>query len=300
MRCEHFRNIINEYIEGSLGDAMRDQAQAHLNRCEACQRELRFMQSIWRGLSTAPAVKPPADLHARIMTHVRANTRVRQAQQRVAFWRWAGAVAMAAGLFGMGFLAARSDGVQAAFGFGSSRPPAAEMPAPVPAGVFVVYRATEEGLRLPVLEARMNRAAAAELHYVPEAGLGKPMLVWKGTLQPSKTVEIPLRTLLQYSKERVLTLRWSVDGLDRVLYIPAGYPPAKIASVRLQAKLSDALRQLASVYQTPIEWVPNCAEPLVVLDVRDATLEDALRQLLIGTTYTLKRHGEAWRVMPQQ
>jgi hypothetical protein len=79
--------------------------------------------------------------------------------------------------------------------------------------------------------------------------------------------------------------------------VPAGYPQAKLASLRLQAKLGDALRQLASTYQTPIEWVPNGEEPLVVLDVQDARLEDALQKLLIGSNYTVKRHGDFWRVV---
>jgi hypothetical protein len=42
---------------------------------------------------------------------------------------------------------------------------------------------------------------------------------------------------------------------------------------------------------------PNGAEPLVVLDVQDATLEDALQKLLIGSNYTVKRHGDFWRVV---
>ncbi len=295
MRCEQVRNLLNEYIEGSVSGAMRDRLEAHLEGCVECRRELQLMQAIWRGLSAMPEIEPPADLHARIMTHVRANARTREAQQRVAFWRWAGAAAVAAGLFLLGFFAAQSDGVQAAFGFGGKSKPALETPQPVLAGVFIEYRATEEGVRLPVLEARMNRAATAELRHALSS-LNETKLVWRGTLQPGKTVEIPLQTLLQNSSERVLTLWWSVEGQRRVLFVPAGYPPAKIASIRLQAKLSDALRQLASVYQTPIEWVPNGEEPLVVLDVQDAPLEDALRQLLVGSNYTLTRHGAAWRV----
>lgn len=298
MRCEQVKNLLNDYIEGSVSEALRERVQAHLNVCADCQREYRFAQSIWRGLSAMPEVAPPADLHARIMTHVRANTRAREAQQRVALWRWAGAAAVAAGLFLMGFFAAQSDGVQAAFGFGGSKKQIEEMPQPVQAGVFVQYREVEQGVRLPVLEARMNRAANAELRYTPDAQ-AEPTLVWQGTLQPGKTVEIPLQALLKASDERVLTLWWRVEGQQRVLFVPAGYPPAKLASICLQAKLSDALRQLASMYQTPIEWHPNGEEPLVVLDVQDATMEDALRQLLQGSNYTVKRQGETLRVVTQ-
>jgi Secretin and TonB N terminus short domain. len=239
-----------------------------------------------------------ADLHARIMTHVRANTRAREAQGRVALWRWAGAAAVAAGLFVMGFFAAQSDGVQAAFGFGAKPKPPVQTPQPVQAGVFLEYRTTADGARVPVLEARMNREATAELRYAPESDAKtEPIVIWSGRLQPGKTVEIPLQTLLHTSGERVLTLRWTLEGQSRVLYVPAGYPQAKLASLRLQAKLGDALRQLASAYQTPIEWAPNGAEPLVVLDVQDATLEDALQKLLIGSNYTVKRHGDFWRVV---
>lgn len=296
MRCEQVKNLLNEYAEGAVSEALRERVQAHLNACTDCKREYQFSQSIWRGLSAMPEVTPPADLHARIMTHVRANTRVREAQQRVALWRWAGAAAVAAGLFLMGFIVAQSDGVQAAFGFGGTLKQVQETPQPVQAGVFVQYREVEQGVRLPVLEARMNREANAELRYAPDAQ-AEPTLVWQGTLQPGKTVEIPLQALLKASDKRVLTLWWRVESQQRVLFVPAGYPPAKLATIRLQAKLSDALHQLASAYQTPVEWHPNGEEPLVVLDVQDATMEDALRQLLQGSNYTVKRQGETLRVV---
>ncbi|MFN4033215.1 MAG: zf-HC2 domain-containing protein [Fimbriimonadales bacterium] len=296
MRCEQVKQLLNEYIEGSVSEALRERLQAHLGRCAECRRELKLTQAIWRGLSAMPEVQPPADLHARIMTHVRANTRLREASPRLILWRWAAATAAAAGLFLMGFFAAQPDGVQATFGFSGASKPPVETPTPVQAGVFIEYREVEQGVRLPVLEARMNRAANAELRYAPDAQK-QPTLVWQGTLQPGKTVEIPLQALLQASNERALTLWWSVDGQRRVLLVPAGYPPAKLASIRLQAKLGDALRQLASIYQTPIEWHPNGEEPLVVLDVQDATLEDALRQLLQGSAYTVQRHGETLRVV---
>lgn len=297
MRCEQVKNLLNEYIEGSVSEALRERIQAHLDACAGCRREYRFLQSMWQGLSSMPEVVPPVGLHERIMTHVRANVRTREAQQHVAFWRWAGAAAVAAGLFLMGFFVANSDGVQAAFGFGGAKKSVAESPRPVQAGIFIEYREAKDGSRLPVLEARMNREATAELHYVAGAeSSATPALIWQGTLLPGKTLEIPLQALLQHSNERVLTLWWSVEGRKRVLFVPAGYPPARIASVRLQAKLGDALRHLASVYQTPIEWVPNGEEPLVVLDAQDVSLEDALNQLLVGSEYKLTRQGAAWRV----
>lgn len=298
MRCEQVRNLLNDYCEGSLSEAMRERVEAHLRVCADCRRELQFTQAIWRGLSTMPEIALPSDLHARIMTHVRANTRAREAQGRVAFWRWAGAAAVAAGLFVMGFFAAQSDGVQATFGFKAPSPPPVESLQPVQAGVFLEYRTAADGTRLPVLEARMNREADAELYYTPTSEeKSAPTLVWSGRLQPGKTLEIPLQALLHTSNERVLTLRWTLEGQSRVLYVPAGYPPAKLATLRLQAKLDEALRQLASTYQTPIEWVRNGETPLVVLDVQDATLEDALQKLLVGSNYTVKRQGDFWRVV---
>ena len=89
MHCEQVKSLLNDYCEGSLSEAMRERVEAHLRGCAACQREAQFTQAIWRGLSAMPEVAPPADLHARIMTHVRANTRAREAQGRVALWRWA-------------------------------------------------------------------------------------------------------------------------------------------------------------------------------------------------------------------
>lgn len=296
MHCEQVRNLLNDYVESSLSGALRERVQAHLDACAECRRELRFVQCIWRGLSALPDAPTPADLHGRIMTHVRAHARAKEAQGRVLLWRWMGAAAAAASLFLLGFFAAQSDGVQATFGLGKVRQPAVQTPQLVQAGVFIEYREAEDGTRLPVLLARLNREATAELRYAPSAEQ-EPALVWRGALLPGKTVEIPLQALLQASNERALTLWWRVEGQRRVLFVPAGYPPAKLATLQLQAKLGEALRQLAAAYQTPIEWVPNGAEPLVVLDVQDATLEDALRQLLVGSNYTLKRQGELWRVV---
>ncbi len=298
MRCEQVKSVLNELIEGTLSEPMRQQVQRHLELCGECQREFRLMQGIWRGLSAMPEVVPPADLHARIMTHVRANTRLREAQPRGGLFRWFGAAAAAATLFLMGFFVAQSDGVQAAFGFGGKRKPTPELAQPVRAGIFVEYRTTSNGARLPVLLARMNREMQAELRYTPpEQPNATPVLLWQGTLQAGRTVEIPLQTLLQSVQGRVVTLHWRSETQSSLLFMPVGYPRAKVASVRLQAKLGDALRQLASLYQAPIEYAAGCSEPLVVLDVQEATLEEALRQLLVGTGCTLVREGELWRVI---
>lgn len=298
MRCEQVKGLLHDYIEGSLSTVIRQQVEAHLAHCVECQRELRYVRGIWQGLRQMPEVVPPADLHARIMTHVRANTRLREPAPYVVFFRWVGAAAVAASLLLMGFLIAQSEGVQAAFGFGGKRKPVAEVAQPLPAGLFVEYRETNEGTRLPVLLARMNAESRAWLRYLPESAPpdAAPVLLWHGTLQPGKTVEIPLQALLKATTGRVVTLYWSTETRSSVLHMPVGYPPAKVATLRLQAKLGDALRELASVYQVPIESDPECHEPLVVLDVRNATIEQALRQLLVGTGYRLEREGVLWRV----
>ncbi|MDW8106699.1 MAG: zf-HC2 domain-containing protein [Armatimonadota bacterium] len=298
MRCEQIQSLLHDYVEGSLGTVMHQQVEAHLACCAECQRELRYVRGIWQGLRQMPEVAPPADLHARIMTHVRANTRLREPAPHVAFLRWFGAAAVAASLLLMGFLIVQSDGVQAAFGFGGMRKTVAESGQPLPAGIFVEYREANDGTRLPVLLARMNFESRAWLRYLPEnaAPGASPVLLWHGTLQPGRTIEIPLQALLKATTGRVVTLYWNTETRSSVLYMPVGYPPAKVANLRLQAKLGDALRELASIYQTPIESDPECHEPLVVLDVRNATIEQALQQLLIGTGYRLEREGVLWRV----
>lgn len=54
----HHRRRLSALIDGELGDADRDQAHAHLVRCEACRAEaaaLRTLKRRIRGLGEAPA-----------------------------------------------------------------------------------------------------------------------------------------------------------------------------------------------------------------------------------------------------
>ncbi len=308
MHCEKVRSLLHDYIEGTLNRGIADQVEAHLNRCADCRREWQFVNGIWRGLETLPEVTPPADLHARIMTHVRANTRAREAQQRRFLWRWlvpslsaAAVLVIAIGLF----TTQTRGGVQGGLGnLPTTNSNTTEtLPQPVPAGVRVEWREVAQGEQLPVLEATLNREATASLVFTPNAQTPprEGTIVWQGQLLPQRTIEIPLKMVFELSTERVATLWWNVDDQYRALFIPAGYPPARIATVRLNAPLSEALAKLAGLYQTPIEWVPSdrAQNPIVVLNVEDATLEEALNQLLNGTGYQLKQTESGWRVAPQ-
>jgi hypothetical protein len=305
MRCEQVKALLNDYLEGVLSPAVAPSLEAHLSVCDLCRREWQFRRGIWRALSRMPAPAAPADLHARIMTHVRAHERARGASQRGLVWRFLGAAAAAAALFLLGFFSARPGGVMAGFELFSSADksePAVQLP--IESGIRLEWRDVGEGERVPVLHAALNREASAMLAWSPEPNLPprQAQRIWQGTLQPGKAVEIPLPLLHQKPGARsAATLWWTVDDQHRAFFIPAGYPPSTRANLRLRASLGEALALLAETYQTPIEWLPASHEtnPLVVLDVRDATLGDALQQLLIGTRYTARAEKGHWRILPR-
>lgn len=307
MRCEQVRVLLNDYLEGALRPAIAESLRAHLSACATCRREWQLQRGIWRSLERMSAPEAPADLHARIMTYVRGHQRAHAQSQRCLVWRWVGAAAAAAALFLLGFLSARPGGVLAGFQLPGSQQPSIEadlQPRPVPSGIRLEWREAGGGERIPVLHAALNREASASLAWSPEPSLPPRMAqrIWQGKLQPGKAVEIPLPLLMQQGSLRyATTLWWTIDDQHRAFFVPEGYPPMARANLRLRANLSEALAILADAYQTPIEWLPatHDTNPLVVLDVRDATLADALRQLLIGTAYTARQENGHWRVLPR-
>ncbi|MEJ5295041.1 MAG: zf-HC2 domain-containing protein [Fimbriimonadales bacterium] len=303
MRCEQVRGLLNDYLEGTLNRGIAEAVAAHLRVCDSCRREHQFLSTVWRELASLPAEPAPADLHARIMTHVRAHTRTRQAQQRVLFWRWLGASAVAAALIALVFFVSQSGGgVQAGFGRGTTSQQK-ELTTPKIVGAHVEWRTLANGTRIPVLVAGYPRRAAAHLVFTtePNAAPRDGQIVWQGELNPDRALELPLTPLMRNLSERVAMLWWSVEDRHRAFFVPAGYPPARRASVRLNASLHEALAQLASTYQTTIEWVPaeDGRNPKVVLEVQDATLQEALEKLLLDTGYEATATPYGWRVFPR-
>ncbi len=306
MRCEQVQALLNDYLEGALSAGVRQSLEAHLSACAGCRREWQFRQGIWRALARTPVPDAPPDLHARILTYVRAQQRARLQSQRMLIWRWVGAAAAAATLFLLGFFSARPGGVMAGFDLvPPKRSPETAIPAPVESGIRLEWRSVGGGERIPILQAALNREASATLALAsePDSPPRTAQRIWQGTLQPGKTVEIPLPLIQRAPADSyAATLWWTVDDQHRAFFVPDGYPPMARADLRLRANLATALARLARTYQTPIEWLPAPSEanPLVVLDVHNATLEEALQQLLIGTRYTARMEKGHWRIMPRE
>ncbi len=303
MRCEQVRTLLYDYLDGTLSRAVAESVSAHLNTCAECAREHRFLKGIWQEMNRLPEPPVPDDLHARIMTHVRAHVRAREAQRPIVLWRWVAVGVVAASLLLVAFFTTQSPrGVEAGFGVGSAKPEV-EQVRPVPAGVGFEWRRLPNGEVVPILLASLNRSATATLLLAetPNSAYPQARPIWRGTLQPGKTLEIPLPILQQTPSERVLTLWWDVEGQQRLLFVPVGNPPAQVASLRLNAPLSEALATLAGTYQVLIEWAPKRGEPvpMVVLDVQSARIEQALSQLLEGTGYQAKMTEHGWRVLPK-
>lgn len=303
MRCEQVRGLLHDYLEGSLNRGIAEAVSAHLRACEPCRKEYAFLKRVWHELAHLPEEPVPADLHARIMTHVRANTRARQAYQRVMFWRWMGAGAVAAVLLAVVFFVAQpGSGIQAGFGWRNSTLKN-ETSSPIYSGIHVEWRMLGNGERIPVLITGYHRKATASLLWQNDTktALREGQIVWQGELTPGIAVELPLNPLMQNLSHRAAVLWWSVDDHYRAIFVPVGYPSTQRASLRLNAPLASALAELASAYQTPIEWLPSEHEPnpKVVLEVDDATLATAFAKLLSGSGYRAITTPHGWRVIPQ-
>ncbi len=76
INCEHYRNAIDELLDGTLTEAMEAELNRHLPLCAECQQRLEAERTFRRELSqmSAPAMRP--EFPAQVMA------RVRQTQQR--------------------------------------------------------------------------------------------------------------------------------------------------------------------------------------------------------------------------
>ena len=62
MKCEDIKELIIEYIDGSLENKDVRLVDEHLSSCEACRKEVADMKSIWSKLDDIEMEEPSQDL----------------------------------------------------------------------------------------------------------------------------------------------------------------------------------------------------------------------------------------------
>lgn len=311
MSCEKVNTLLTDYLEGKLDKALRASLESHLQGCVACQREMRALSVLWKELPKLQAPEPPAFLHERIMSRVEAHVWNEQRQPRLSFrnfimsWQFAAGVAVTLLLGVLTVAFANPKGVQGFLGFSFGEAPSTQEVRPMPrpvmqTGAKIEWRKVKDN-SLPVFVIGSDRLENATLAWSPEAlGTGEAaQVLWQGELRPGMTLEMPLSWARQMPVPKVnaFMLWWNTDDKARAFFIPVGYPEMERASIRLQQSLSGALQHISAQYQIVIEWQPSHSRnPFVVLDVSDATAEEAFKKLLEGTFYVARLEGGRWVV----
>jgi anti-sigma-K factor RskA len=73
MTCETFIDTASEYIDGTLDEAVRAEAEAHLDGCEDCRALLADLRKVQRAAGSLEPVVPPADAWARVLERLQAD-----------------------------------------------------------------------------------------------------------------------------------------------------------------------------------------------------------------------------------
>jgi len=79
MRCEQASEMMSERLDSHLDGAEIALLEDHLAECSACRAEWRRLQALDLLLASAPMVRPPAYLHARVMARLSQRDRRRRA-----------------------------------------------------------------------------------------------------------------------------------------------------------------------------------------------------------------------------
>ena len=67
MNCEEVRDLLDDYLDGSLPEQTAGEVRAHVETCAECSRELARLESLLADVKTLPrSIDPPAELWGRI------------------------------------------------------------------------------------------------------------------------------------------------------------------------------------------------------------------------------------------
>ncbi|MBN1424813.1 zf-HC2 domain-containing protein [Candidatus Fermentibacteria bacterium] len=81
---DHPIHLMDEYIDGTLANAISIEVEAHLQTCERCREEERFLRSLRARVSALPAeVNPPHDVWPRVRSRILETSRVMPSSRRL-------------------------------------------------------------------------------------------------------------------------------------------------------------------------------------------------------------------------
>jgi anti-sigma-K factor RskA len=111
---DRFRDDLPAYALGALPAAEAAEIERHLDRCEVCRRELRWLRPAVELIpESIPQVDPPAALRERLMAEVRADARRIRISNRPARrerWPWGRVLRPAIGVAAIALVAAGAAG----------------------------------------------------------------------------------------------------------------------------------------------------------------------------------------------
>ncbi len=105
MNCRRFKNLLFDYLDGSLSQATKADAEAHLRGCPACRQAARHEAEVAQSLSqsllrSTESLRLPSEVQHRVLSALeRKRTPMTLRESIVAFWnRYARPLAVGAGL----------------------------------------------------------------------------------------------------------------------------------------------------------------------------------------------------------
>lgn len=73
MNCDTFLDRASEYVDGTLDEATRAAAEAHLDECDACRDLAADLRKVQRAAGELERVAPPANAWARVLDRLQAD-----------------------------------------------------------------------------------------------------------------------------------------------------------------------------------------------------------------------------------
>lgn len=91
MKCKELEELLSDYIEGTLNQAVAEEVETHLAGCSKCREKAQQMRALMGGLNDLEMVEPSAGFEARLWGQLR-----RESSPRSHRWAFSPISALAA------------------------------------------------------------------------------------------------------------------------------------------------------------------------------------------------------------
>jgi len=75
MNCEQTNSFLEDYLDGYLDEAQRQELEAHLAACQECQTDLDNRNAVLKGLRALPVPRPSPGFEERVLSNARQGNR---------------------------------------------------------------------------------------------------------------------------------------------------------------------------------------------------------------------------------